>query len=222
MDSKLYFLSPVSTSEYLSNHKLQYRIENKTIFKKSYFKFIGIKRHRRKKTTTTNSNSLFIFFEYIISTNDTNIYRLYRILPYLNVNSDIDTKKCTEGFNLRRRSSGLGIQQNWTIYVGKQTSEERIVAFVSRADGIMILIFFTKSYRITILSNLWMCQKEKTLLTNSESLRFCKAAVPVSLLNYIGETFTGLLVSMSFGREDKKNNKKAKLLEKSEHTDGMR
>lgn len=60
------------------------------------------------------------------------------------------------------------------------------------------------------------------MLTNSESLRFCKAAVPVRLLNYIGETFTGLLVSMSFGREDKKNNKKAKLLEKSEHTDGMR
>lgn len=101
----------------------------------------GHKEAQREK----KKHLIFYLFEYIISTNNTITYRLYRILQHLNVYSDIGTKICIELFNPRRRRSGLGIQQNWTVYIGKQNSEERTVAFVSGAVGIMNLVFFTKS-----------------------------------------------------------------------------
>lgn len=64
--------------------------------------------------------------------------------------------------------------------MGKQTSEQRIIAFSSRAIGIINLIFFTKCSESTILGKLWLWQKEKAVLTNSESLEFYKAIVQLT------------------------------------------
>lgn len=61
-----------------------------------------------------------------------------------------------------------------------------------------------------------MCQK-KTLLMDSKSFRFFKAAVCVSLLNYIGETFAGC-----YSLRDLADRKKIKGRGKSEHTHGKR